>query len=180
MPRARRADATQNRDKILRAAQAVFTESSEASTSRVAAAAGVGQATLYRHFATREDLLVAVYETDLDELLALAPTLLADQPPVVALRSWLDRLAGFGRIKRGVLAAVESSREEGLSGRYRERTEAALATLLAGGQASGELRSDVDAADLLAAAGFLWRLPDDGFEVRSARLLDVLLAGLRA
>jgi AcrR family transcriptional regulator len=59
----------------------------------IARAAGVGQGTIYRHFPSREALLLEVYQEDFDALVAAAPALLAGHRPDVALRRWLDELA---------------------------------------------------------------------------------------
>src|SRR6476660_9765177 len=103
----RRADATENRSRIIEAAQALITRQDELRLNEVAKRAGVGQGTLYRHFPTREDLLAEVYRHDVEELVAAAPLLLAEHDPVTALACWFDRVADYARVKRGVFAAVE-------------------------------------------------------------------------
>ena len=88
-----RADARRNRDAILRAARAVFaTDGVLASLDGIALRAGVGNATLYRNFPTRDDLLAAVMEVDLDEAVAAAGALGRKHPPRVAFAEWLVRL----------------------------------------------------------------------------------------
>src|ERR1700675_465744 len=104
----RRSDATENRGRIIDAAQALVISSDDLRLNEVAKRAGVGQGTLYRHFPTREDLLAEVYREDVDELVAAAPALLAEHEPLTALACWFDRVAGYARIKRGVFAAVEA------------------------------------------------------------------------
>ncbi len=175
----RRADAEQNREKIVEAARAALTRSSDATLNSIAKQAGVGQGTLYRHFPTREELLVAVYRVDLRDLLDAAPGLLASYPPDVALRRWLDRLAGYGRIKHGAAEAVHAATRADLSAEYYAETLAVIGSLLQAGQRAGLLRPDADAEDVLLLVGFLWRVPNENWESRTAHLLDLVMAALR-
>ena len=89
----RRADATENRARIIEAARAVIAKSDELKLNAIAKRAGVGQGTLYRHFPAREDLLAEVYRQDVDELVAAAPVLLSEHEPIEALSRWFDRVA---------------------------------------------------------------------------------------
>src|ERR1044072_7168622 len=114
-----RADAEQTRERILEVARPALKASSAASLQSIAKAAGVGQGTLYRHFPSREALLLAVYRHDVTELIAAgAPAPRADPPPVEALGQWFARLAAYGRIKHGVGEAVEAATRADLSGEY--------------------------------------------------------------
>ena len=89
-----RADALQNREAILTAAKEIFeVDGTLASLDRVAVRAGVGNATLYRNFPTRDDLLMAVIQTSFDEALALGQTLSQTLKPGPALAEWLVSLA---------------------------------------------------------------------------------------
>ncbi len=175
-----RADAEQNRARLLDIARAALAESSDATLQSIAKRAGVGQGTLYRHFPTREALLLAAYRDDVEEVIAAAPALLAEHPPAVALRLWFDRLAAYGRIKHGVAEAVHAATRAELSGEYYDRVIAALRALLDAGREAGELRPGLDPDDVLLLVGFLWRLDDDGWEERSRHLLDLVMAGLHA
>src|ERR1700679_3190110 len=102
-----RADAAGNRARIIAAARAAVAGGGEGRLNAIARQAGVGQGTLYRHFPTREDLLAEVYREDVGELVAAAAPLLAAHEPLTALARWLDRLAGYAQVKRGVFGAVE-------------------------------------------------------------------------
>ncbi|GLY16304.1 TetR/AcrR family transcriptional regulator [Kineosporia rhizophila] len=175
----RRADAEHNRERILAIARQQFTRSSDATLKSIAQEAGVGQGTLYRHFPTREALLVAVYRVDLRELLDSGPGLLEKYPPDQALRHWLDRLAAYGRIKHGAAAAVRAATRADLSAEYYAETLTTIGTLLHAGQEQGLLRADVDAQDVLLLVGFLWRVPNEDWEARTAHLLDLVMDGLR-
>ncbi|MBT0773471.1 TetR/AcrR family transcriptional regulator [Kineosporia sp. J2-2] len=176
----RRADAEHNRERIIETARAALTRSSDATLNSIAKQAGVGQGTLYRHFPTREALLVAVYHADLRDLLDCAPGLLDRHPADEALRHWLDRLAGYGRIKHGAAQAVRAATRADLSAEYYAETVQVIGTLLSAGQRSGALRADVDAQDVLLLVGFLWRVPNEDWERRTAHLLDLVMDGLRA
>ncbi|WP_244182280.1 TetR/AcrR family transcriptional regulator [Gluconacetobacter entanii] len=77
-----RADAQANRDRILDIARDAFAADPGVSLNAIAKAAGVGAGTLYRHFPSREALLVGVYRKEIDELVSLAPDLLANHPPL--------------------------------------------------------------------------------------------------
>src|SRR5271169_6377717 len=85
-----RADAQRNRERILKAAKEEFNRSgADASLEEIAKKAGVGPGTLYRHFPTREELLVSVYRSEMEKLAAAERTLAGTLPPVEALRAWL-------------------------------------------------------------------------------------------
>jgi AcrR family transcriptional regulator len=98
-PRPMRADARRNRDAILQAARELFaTDGVLASLDGIALRAGVGNATLYRNFPTRDDLLAAVMAVDLDEAVTEAEALAREQSPRVAFAEWLVRLTWQLRI----------------------------------------------------------------------------------
>jgi AcrR family transcriptional regulator len=154
-----RVDAARNRRQILDAAREAFSATGDPETvplQAIARAAGVGQGTLYRHFATREDLLLAVYENEVADLVASAPALLDAHPPCAALRRWLLQLATYGTVKRSLGCIVQAATSAALSDRWRRPVLDALDLLLAAGQDTGELRSDVDAASVLRLCSFLW------------------------
>jgi len=174
VPEKTRADAGRNRQRILAVARDALAESTGATMQSIAKAAGIGQGTLYRHFPTREDLLLVVYRADFDELVAAAPALLAAYPPVEALRRWLDRLASFGKLKHGLADVFRTATKTALHGEQYGPVLAAITLLLDAAKAAGELRPDVDAQDLLQLVGFLWHT-----DVAADHLLDVVMDGLR-
>ncbi|HEX3587991.1 MAG TPA: TetR/AcrR family transcriptional regulator [Pseudonocardiaceae bacterium] len=178
-PPRRRADATENRARIIEAARTVIANSDELKLNAIAKAAGVGQGTFYRHFPTREDLLAEVYRQDVDELVAMAPTLLAAHEPVEALSRWFDRVADYARVKRGVLAAVEVAVWRDLSAHSLGPIGDALTTLLDAGKANRTIRTDVDARDVIILIGYLSRLDESEWDTRARHLLDIVLNGLR-
>jgi AcrR family transcriptional regulator len=180
--RAPRSDAQLNRARIIAAAMAALLRSGDASLNSIAKDAGVGIGTLYRHFPSREALLVAVYRNELQQLVDAAPSLLDEHPPLDALRHWLDRLAHHGRAKVGlanVLAAMAS--HERLTTESYEPVIGALALLLHANEAAGTIRAGIDPDDVLLMLGFLWRVsPDDAGQAKANRMLDLVLNGLQA
>ncbi|GGF98606.1 TetR family transcriptional regulator [Rhodococcoides trifolii] len=175
-----RADATENRTRIVRAARDLLGSSEEFKLNAVAKAAGVGQGTLYRHFPTREALLSEVYRKDVDDLISAAPTLLAAHEPVEALRLWFDGVAEYAEVKRDVFAAVEDAVWQDLSAHSLGPIGDAISRFLEAGKADGSLRSDVDPRDVILLIGYLTRVRPDEWESRSRRLLGVVLDGLRS
>jgi AcrR family transcriptional regulator len=175
----RRADATENRARIVEAARAELTEDPDFRLNAVAQRAGVGQGTLYRHFPTRADLLAEVYRADVDELVAAAGTLLEEHAPADALRAWFDRVAEYARVKRGVFAALEVATWENLSASSLGPIGDAIMLLLDAGRAAGEIRDDVDARDVVILIGYLSRMDASEFDTRARHLLGIILDGLR-
>ncbi|HEX5405213.1 MAG TPA: TetR family transcriptional regulator [Pseudonocardiaceae bacterium] len=176
-----RADAQHNRDRILEVALVEFTESNAASLNSIAKKAGVGIGTLYRHFPTREALVLEVYRHEVRQLADAATTLLASRPPVEALRAWMDRLAHYGMTKAGLADALSTAAtHDGLFGETYEPVVGALSMLLAACEAAGVVRAGLDPDDVLLILGFLWRIdPKSDWQARADRLLDMLMDGLR-
>jgi AcrR family transcriptional regulator len=179
-PSPRRADAARNRERILDAARTALTaaEDIDAVTMHsVAQKAGVGQGTLYRHFPTREDLVLAVYHTDVERLIAAAAELSAKHPPREAMRRWLAELAAYGRVKRGVSRVVlAAATRRAIAEGWRPLVLGAVQSLLDAGARAGELRGDLDAEDVWPLLGFLWQEPLPAG--RAERLVAVVLDGL--
>jgi AcrR family transcriptional regulator len=176
-----RADARANRDRILAVARDALAADPEVSLHSIAKAAGVGQGTLYRHFPTREALVLGVYRNEIDALVALAPQLLVEHPPLLAFRMWCDRLAKFGKVKHGVADLLHVTRsEQDFQETYWPMLNA-VRKLMDACQASGEIRPDADAEDFLMLMGLLWRiLPTAEGEARVKRLLALAFRGLGA
>jgi AcrR family transcriptional regulator len=178
--RPRRSDAQLNRERILRAARELVREPGELKLNAVAKACGIGQGTLYRHFPTREDLLIEVYRQEVDELVAAAARLLADHPPLDALAAWFDRVARYARIKRDVFAAVEAATWQDLAAHSLGPIGGAVDLLLTAGRATGSIRPDAEARDVIILISWLSRLDDAELDARGPRLLSILIDGLRA
>jgi AcrR family transcriptional regulator len=176
-PVRRRADAEQNRRRLLEVARTALETSGETSMQSIAKAAGVGQGTLYRHFPTREALLLEVYADDFERLLTAARTLLRAHPPARALRLWLDELAVFGRKKHALADVLDSATRADLHTQQYDRILDAIAAILNAGQAAGELREDMRPDELLPLVSFLWQL-DTRNDPRISHLLDVVTDGI--
>ena len=176
----RRADAAENRARIVEVARAVLAESDDVRLNAIAKRAGVGQGTLYRHFPTRDALLAEVYRRDVDALVAAAPALLAEHDPVAALARWFDRVVDYAEVKRGVLAAVETGVRQDLVSHSHGPIGDALTLLLDAGKAAGAIRPDVDARDVVLLIAYLGRLDRDEWDARARPLMRVVLDGLRS
>ena len=181
--RTSRADATRNRDQVLEVATRVFASAdAEPSMRAIAREAGVGIATLYRHFPTRESLVDAVYRDQVVRLTAGARELLGQLPPAAAMRRWMDLFGDWIATKNGMLDTLLAMVESGEIAHAQTRTEllAAITTILDAGRAAGDLRSDVGADDIAAALiGIFTVAPRPGHEALASSLLDLLLDGLR-
>lgn len=176
-----RVDAEQNRARILDAARAALEESGDATMQSIAKRTGIGQGTLYRHFPTREALVMTVHRADVRDLVAAAPELLATNPPDVALRLWFGQLAQYGRIKRGLLGALHTVMHAELASEGYEPVLGAIGLLLDAGVSAGSIRPDVEPEEVLLLVGFLWRIDlDADREARAAHMLDLVVDGLRA
>ena len=183
MTRALRADATRNRDQLLAVATRVFgTAGGEPSMRAIAREAGVGIGTLYRHFPTREALVDAVYRDQVTRLTSGADTLLADHPPAVALRRWMDLFGDWIATKNGMLDTMLAMIEAGEIAHLQTQTElhAAIGKLLDAGRAAGDISADITAEDIAAGLiGIFTVAPQPEHHTRAARLLDILMNGLR-
>ena len=179
-----RADARENRERLLSAALAAFALSgADASLDAIARDAGVGIGTLYRHFPTREALVLAAYRHEVDRLCDAATDLLDTMPPDRALREWMDGIARYVIAKQGLADALkEATADETapLPAVY-GRLLAALEVLLDAGARAGTIRSDLSADDVLRAMSGLMQLnPRADWQDQARRLLDLLMDGLRA
>jgi len=186
-PATMRADARRNRQLLIAAALAAFTEhgADDASLDEIARRAGVGIGTLYRHFPNRQALLEAVYRDQVEDLCAAARDRAAAATPAQALENWLRDLMAFAATKRNLTSSImsvpEGKRSEVATSCSTMVREAADG-LLARAQRSGEIRPDVDATDLLRlshALAVASELPSTHAD-QPERLLKVLLDGLRA
>ncbi|GHF71992.1 AcrR family transcriptional regulator [Amycolatopsis bartoniae] len=181
--RPKRADARRNQENLLDAAAAVFVTSGvEAPIRDIAAKAGVGTATIYRHFPTRADLIVAVYRHQVEALAEAGPALLeSSETPYAALAKWLDLLVDFVVTKRGLAAVLQSDDPcyDPLHSYFLDRLEPVCSRLLDAAVESGEIRAGQDPYELMRAVGGLSAGGDKPrYNVR--RLVGLLVAGLRA
>jgi AcrR family transcriptional regulator len=179
-----RADAQRNREQLLAAAVTAFSrEDPEVTLESIARDAGVGIGTLYRHFPTREALVDASYRSELGKLCDAVPELVTALPADKALRSWMDLFIEYTTTKRGMSDALRMVIASGGNpfAESRSRLLAAVSALMKSGAADGTLRTDVDAADLLASmTGVSLAVGDPAQRPKAGRLLDLLMDGLRS
>src|ERR1700730_7569205 len=178
-----RADAVRNRERVLKAAKAVFSAGGpDASLEAVARRAGVGIGTLYRHFPTREALFEAVYRREVQQLGDLAEQLKRQPKPVDALRRWLRSNVEFVATKKGMSTALALA-VHGSSELYAytfDRLTKAVGALLDRAVAAGEIRSDISPEDVLRVlAGMSYMHDQPGWQKSVLRLVDVFVDGLR-
>ncbi|MFI8202880.1 TetR/AcrR family transcriptional regulator [Streptomyces sp. NPDC085937] len=179
-----RADARRNRDKILTTAARVFTaEGLNAQLDRIAKEAGVGSATLYRNFPTREALVEAVYRNEVAQLCDSVSPLLAEKAPDDALRAWTRLFLDYVTTKHGMIDALRAIAATGGNpyGHSREMILASVTTLMDACVAAGTIRGDIRPGDISAALEGI-ALTSAGAEHRqqAERLLDLVLDGLKA
>lgn len=182
-PQPVRAHARRNREKLLAAALDEFSHDKDASLGSIAKAAGVGIATLYRHFPDRESLVLAVYQHEVEQLCAAADSLLETLPPDEALREWMGGLASVMTTKQQMSEALQSmgpSSGAGASETYAMVFDT-IGTLLAAGVAAKTIRSDLETADVVLAMSGLLRLNASGdWRSQADRLIMLLMDGLKA
>ena len=173
-----RVDAVANRAHIVAIARDAFAADPATSLNAIAKRAQVGPGTLYRHFPSRAALLVAVYSQEIDELVALAPNLLAEQPSIEAFRLWCRRFAVFGDVKHGVADMLTTALSEDQAQHTQTALTGAVRQLLLACAASGELRADVSPEDVLALLSTLLRVaPTVDGKAQRERLIALILAG---
>lgn len=176
-----RADAVKNRDHILQVAHDAFAEDGSVSLNTIAKQAGVGPGTLYRHFPTREALILAVYRHDVARLVDSVPRVLAKHPPLEAFREWFRTLAAYVRLKHGLGEALHTAAVQDAVGETYAPVVDAVTRLLNACVAAGSLRPGLDPADVLLLMGFMWRVaPDADGLAQAERLMEMTIAGLRA
>lgn len=177
-----RADAHRNIDSLLRSALAVFADSGvQAPVREIADKVGVGVGTLYHHFSQRSDLVAAVFRHEVDACADAAPILADKYAPFEALAHWMQRYAAFIATKRGLAKALHSGDPafDALPAYFDERLQPALQTLLSSAASAGEVRTDVDADDLLRAVARLCVSTSDDGSGQAQRMVALLIDGLR-
>jgi AcrR family transcriptional regulator len=178
-----RADALRNRDRILEAAKEAFTRSgADASLDDIARQAGVGPGTLYRHFPTRAQLLEAVFRTELEKLAGAGQKFARTKPPVEALRAWLLLFVDAVAAKKLIGPALNTllgDPKKVFESSYAQLQEAVRA-LVERGIESGDIREDLNPADLIhALVGVSNVAASPDWQQSARRLVDILIAGSR-
>ncbi|MFD0272893.1 TetR/AcrR family transcriptional regulator [Kitasatospora sp. NPDC127111] len=179
----RRKDARRNQQTLLDAAAAVFVASGvEAPVRDIAAEAGVGVGTIYRHFPTRADLVIAVYRHQVDACAEAGPALLAAGPTAhAALERWVGLFVDFLVTKHGLASAMQADNAgfEALHAYFLDRLLPVCAQLLDAAAAAGEIRAGVDAYQLMRGIGNLCIGADSDPRYDARQLVALLVAGLR-
>ncbi|WP_329064404.1 TetR/AcrR family transcriptional regulator [Amycolatopsis sp. NBC_01480] len=177
-----RADARANHDRLLEVAGAVLADQgADASMRDIARQAGVGLATLLRHFPTRESLLEALLRTSFDELTARAAEVETSSSAPDALRLWLRDFVTYTTNYRGVVTSMVRAIEDPESALHTScvAMRAAGTRLLTRAQAENVARADLDGADLFALASSLaWLGDQPGLEARAEHLFDVVVSAI--
>ncbi|MFF1642127.1 TetR/AcrR family transcriptional regulator [Streptomyces sp. NPDC058246] len=178
----KRKDARRNKETLLDAAAAVFVTSGvEAPVRDIAARAGVGLGTIYRHFPTRADLIIAVYRHQVDACAEAGPALLATSAtPHAALGQWINLFVDFLVTKHGLAAVLQSDNTgfDTLHAYFLDRLVPVCAQLLEAAADAGEIRSDMDAYELMRGVGNLCIGADTDPRYDARRLVELLIAGL--
>ena len=178
-----RADGVRNRERIVAEARELFSaEDAKVSLEAIARAAGVGIGTLYRHFPSKETLVEAVYQSELDALDSEADQLLSDRTPAEAMRQWMDSYARFVVAKHAMHDALRIALAPRSSegSEIRTRITATIAKFLAAGSRDGSMSGNVrpdDITVILAGSVFAAAASIDHGQI--GRVFDLLMAGLR-
>ncbi|MFI5668290.1 TetR/AcrR family transcriptional regulator [Streptomyces sp. NPDC051704] len=179
----KRKDARRNQQTLLDAAAAVFATSGvEAPVRDIAAEAGVGMGTIYRHFPTRADLVIAVYRHQVEACAEAGPALLAAGPtPHAALGRWVRLFVDFLVTKHGLAAAMQADNAgfETLHAYFLDRLLPVCTELLDAAAAAGEIRSDVGAYPFMRGVGNLCIGAGTDPRYDAHRLVELLVEGLR-
>jgi AcrR family transcriptional regulator len=178
-----RSDAQRNRERILEVAKQVFTRrGADASMDEIAKRAKIGPGTLYRHFPTRDNLLEAVYITEVEKLAAAQKRLSAELTPIKALRAWLLVFIDYIAAKKIIIPALNAM--AGGPSRVFEQSNQIMAeaanALASRAVASGDLRPDVDPRDFMRAIYGLSTVGSgDDWPQKARKFVDIFLRGSR-
>ena len=178
-----RADAQRNRERILEVAKEAFTRSgADASLDDIAKQAGVGAGTLYRHFPTRDELLEAVYRTEVEKLAAAEQKFAETMPPSKRLRAWMLLFVDYIATKQIIAPALNTlvgGPSKVFEASYAQIWEA-IRALVKRAIKSGDIRKDLDPIDLLRALiGVANVASSPDWQQSARRLVDILITGSR-
>ncbi|MBI4941243.1 MAG: TetR/AcrR family transcriptional regulator [Actinobacteria bacterium] len=180
----KRADARRNEQKLLDAAAAAFVASGvDVPVREVASRAGVGVGTIYRHFPTRADLVVAVYRHQVEACAQAGPALLASSAtPHAALAAWIDLFVDFLVTKHGLADALRSDAAgfETLHAYFLDRLVPVCGALLDAAEAAGEIRPGTAPLEFVRGIGNLCIGASDDARYDPRRMVALVVAGLRS
>jgi AcrR family transcriptional regulator len=179
----KRADARRNEKTLLDAAAALFVTSGvDAPVRDIAAKAGVGTGTIYRHFPTRADLIIAVYRHQVEACAEAGPVLLETcESAHAALARWINLFVDFLVTKHGLAGVLQSDNASfsALHAYFLDRLAPVCAQLLDAAVAAGEIRADVRAYELMRGVGNLCAGAENDPDYDARRLVELLVTGLR-
>jgi AcrR family transcriptional regulator len=178
----KRADARRNEKTLLDAAATAFVTSGvDVPVREIAAKAGVGVGTIYRHFPTRADLIVAVYRHQVEACAEAGPALLANSStPHAALALWINLFVDFLVTKHGLAQALQSDNTafQTLHAYFLDRLVPVCGQLLEAAVDAGEIRPDVPAVELMRGVGNLCVGAENNPAYDARRMVGLLIAGL--
>lgn len=178
----RRADARRNRELIVASAARAFAAYGPISIDAIARDAGVGSATLYRHFPTREDLVEEVYRGQVRPLRDEALVLIDTADPVSALRAWMRLFSVWADERRGICEALVAMSASGRfgTGPVCDEVLQIVTLLIDNGVRAGVLRSGLDPVNVSALlTGALSVTGASDASGRLDDLLELIVDGMR-
>ncbi|GAA2586243.1 TetR/AcrR family transcriptional regulator [Winogradskya consettensis] len=180
VPQRKRADAVRNEKTLLDAAAAIFVTSGvEAPVRDIAAKAGVGTGTIYRHFPTRADLIIAVYRHQIEACAQAGPALLeSSASPYLALREWIGLFVDFLVTKHGLAVAFQADNTgfDAMHHYFLDRLLPVAGRLIDAAVAAEEIQPGITPLELMRAVGNLCIGDDPTYNAR--RMVALLIAGL--
>jgi AcrR family transcriptional regulator len=183
VPRALRADAQRNHDRLVEVAAAAFARDGiDTSLEEIARTAGVGIGTLYRHFPNRDALLEAVFRHNVDDIAGQADELLETLPGDQALAEWMYRFVSYVSTKMGRSTHLKSvvSADADIFEYSHSKMDSVMKRLIEAAVAEGSIRSDVDYHDVLKGLSGVCMMSDvPGWQDQACRISGLLMDGLR-
>jgi len=178
-----RADSARNRQLLIDAAKAAFTDIGlDVSLEEIARRAGVGIGTLYRNFPSRGAMVEAVYRREVEQLAEAVPQLLKTFSAGEALHRWMHLFVDYIATKRLIAPSLGAATggSSALRANSAELITQAMTTLLKRAVESGQVRKDIAPSDLLRAmVGVSYGNSGEAWEASARRLIDLLMDGLR-
>ncbi|MEV7045080.1 TetR/AcrR family transcriptional regulator [Amycolatopsis sp. NPDC051061] len=174
--------AARNRVAIIEAAHDLFADDPLVPLNDVAKRAGVGAGTLYRHFPTRQDLILATYQHDIERLTTTAEEVLTRHSSAkAAFVEWFETLSAYIRVKHGLGDALHGAAAQDVVSASWAPATAAVAKLVDACVAEGTIAPGHDPADIILLMSFLWRVANDAEgAAQGRRLIAAVFSGLQA
>jgi AcrR family transcriptional regulator len=176
-----RVDGARNRSTLIEVARSAFdTEGVDVSLYEVARRANVGIGTLYRHFPTRDALVLAVYQQGIDDLCRSADRLLESLSPADAIAAWMAQFVDFLASRQGIIAALRAALDASVFNDARHNVTAASSRLMSAAVAAGEVRTDAETFDLTRVmAGLSISSESPDWREQADLTIGIIFDGLR-